>query len=145
MSGNFFTMKDDAQTIRKEFRRTAEARYIHRLHAVLVVLKGLSTVAAGKLLGDPQPSISRWVTQFRKHGPTSLRDREKPGRPSALNPIQMKSFALALRKAPSAAGLEGKAWTGVLVCIFLKKRFGVRLTIRHSRRLLKSFQNRTRS
>jgi len=134
-------MKKQTESIRKEFRRSAEARYMHRLHGVLLVLNGLSTVAAGKLMGDPQRTVAAWVNEFQRHGLRGLCDKEKSGRPAALDTAQMKSLKLALRKAPGHEGLESDTWTGALVSAFLKKSFGVNLTVRHSRRLLQSLQD----
>jgi transposase len=135
---NSFTMKKDVQIVRKEFRSSADARYFHRLHGVLLVLNGLSTIAAGKLLGDPQRTVADWVKQFEQHGLDGLRDKEKSGRPSVLDSSQIKSLKIALKKRPQNFGLDGNAWTGALVCEFLKKTFGVSLTVRHSLRLLKA-------
>ncbi len=138
-------MKNDIEAIRKAFRQSEEARYIHRLHGVLLVLRGLSTVEAGKLLGDPQRTISHWMIQFKKRGLDGLHDGEKSGRPQTLNPAQTKVLVSALRKSPHGVGLSGNAWTGALVSAFLDKRYGIKLTMRHCRRILRAFEKSTRA
>jgi len=130
-------MNDAIAIIRREFRRSEEARYIHRLHAVLVVLLGKSTVEAGKLLGVPQRTVAHWVIAFRERGLDGLREEEKPGRPAVLSLRQQNALRAALKKAPTDVGLSGKRWTGVLVAEFLRKRHGIELTMRHCRRLLR--------
>lgn len=133
-------MKRDIETIRKEFRRSEEARYIHRLHGVLLVLLGLSTVKAGKLLGDPQRTVAYWVTQFKTHGLRGLKDAKKSGRPEVLTSTQKKSLLRSLTKSPIQSGLKGDTWTGALLASLLKKRYGITLSARHCHRLLKVFE-----
>jgi len=137
-------MTKDIEIIRAEFHRSEEARYMHRLHGVLLVLLGLSTVKAGKLLGDSQRTIAHWVIQFKARGLDGLKEVEKPGRPGPLNPAQMKTLLAALDKSPRTAGLEGDRWTNVLVSSFLHKRYGIKLHIRNSSRLLKAFRSQTK-
>lgn len=136
-------MNNAIATVRKEFRRSVEARYIHRLHGVLLVLLGSSTVAAGKLLGVPQRTIAYWVIEFRKHGLDGLVEAENTGRPSVLNPQQQKSLLAVLKKSPTDVGLTGKRWTGALVAEFLRDRYGINLTMRHCRRLLRACEQKT--
>lgn len=133
-------MKKEIQIIRKQFRRSEEARYIHRLHGVLLVLLGLSTVKAGKLLGDPQRTVAQWAIRFKAHGLDGLNDAEKSGRPSILNAAQQKALRSALGKSPREAGLKGDEWSGPLLLSLLKKRYGITVTPRHSSRLLKAFR-----
>jgi transposase len=133
-------MKHDIETIRKEFRRSEEARYIHRLHGVLLVLLGLSTVKAGKLLGDPQRTVAHWVGQWKAHGLDGLKDAEKAGRPSALDAKQKQALAAALNKSPKEFGFEGETWTGQIVSSLLKKRYDITLSPRQCFRLVKAIR-----
>lgn len=131
-------MKRDIAIIRKEFRCSEEARYIHRLHGVLLVLLGLSTVKAGKLLGDPQRTVAHWVGQWRAHGLDGLRDAEKAGRPSALTPKQKDALVIALQQSPKELGFEGDSWTGAFVASLLQKRYGITLSPRQCNRMIKA-------
>lgn len=134
-------MKRDITIIRKEFRRSEEARYIHRLHGVLLVLLGLSTVKAGKLIGDPQRTVAHWMAQWKAHGLEGLRDGEKPGRPGALSAKQKNGLMNALAKTPADYGLKGEIWTGKLLASLLKKHYGITLGARQCFRVLKTFKN----
>ena len=138
-------MKNDIETIRKEFRRSDEARYIHRLHGVLLVLLGLSTVKAGELLGDPQRTVAHWVGQFKAHGLDGLRDAEKPGRPGALTDAQHAAVAKALTKSPKESSLDADLWTNALLASLLKKRYGVTLSRRQCSRLILKLKAETKS
>lgn len=134
-------MNKDIKAIRAEFQKSEEARYIHRLHGVLLVLSGLNTVKAGKLLGDPQRTIAHWVIQFKKHGLTGLREAEKSGRPEKLNIVQKKALFDALAKPPKDAGLAGDKWTNRLVVSLLAKRVGLAVNLRQGTRLLRAFKD----
>jgi transposase len=129
-------VKNDIETIRAEFRRSNEARYIHRLHGVLLVLLGLSTVKAGEFLGDPQRTVAHWVGQFEEHGLDGLRDAEKSGRPGTLTEAQLAAVAKALSKSPKESGFDADSWTNALLASLLKKRYGITLSTRQCSRLL---------
>ncbi|MEI8064722.1 MAG: helix-turn-helix domain-containing protein [Verrucomicrobiota bacterium] len=135
-------MNNDAAIIRREFRRSKEARYIHRLHGVLLVLLGSSAAEAGKLLGVPQRTIAHWVIEFKRHGLDGLVEAKNTGRPASLNPRQQKTLFLALKKSPTDAGLSGTRWTGARVAEFLRERYGINLTMRHCRRLLRAYEQK---
>src|SRR5688572_4004696 len=131
-------MNDDIKMVRREFRRSEEARYIHRLHGVLLVLRGLSAVEAGRLLGDPQRTVAYWAKRFKEQGLNGLRDGVKPGRPASVTGTQAKGLNAALKNSPRDLGLDADNWTGLLVAKFLRKRYGIKLTMRHCRRLLRN-------
>ena len=133
---------DKIATIHKEFHRSSEARYIHRLHGVLLVLSGMSSVQAGRLLHHPRRSISYWVNRFKKHGPSGLEDAEIPGRPAILNAGQERAVEAAIKKSPKEAGLPGDVWTGALVATFINKRYRIQMTMRHCRRILRSVESK---
>ena len=134
-------MKNDIKIVRAEFRRSDEARYIHRLHGVLHVLLGLSTVKAGKLLGDPQRTVAQWMIEFRKHGLKGLRHDEGAGRPAKLTDSQKKALSNILMKPPTKAGLKADAWTAPLIASLLNKRYGITLNVRSCTRLLRAFKD----
>ena len=143
---NIIIMKTDKiATIHKEFHRSSEARYIHRLHGVLLVLSGMSSVQAGRLLHHPRRSISYWVSRFEKHGPSGLEDAEIPGRPATLNAGQERAVEAALKKSPKESGMEGDVWTGALVATFINKRYRIQMTMRHCRRILRSVESKMAS
>ncbi|HWD20820.1 MAG TPA: helix-turn-helix domain-containing protein [Verrucomicrobiae bacterium] len=135
-------MNDAIKTIRQEFRRSKEARYIHRLHGVLLVLLGRSTVEAARFLGVPQRTLAHWAKEFSKGGLSGLTEKEISGRPPVLKRIQYRALQIAIEKAPDGAGLSGDRWTGALVSEFLRKRYGLKMTVRHCRRLLRSVEQR---
>jgi putative transposase len=137
-------VKNEINVIRKEFRRSDEARYIHRLHGVLLVLLGLSTVKAGKLLGTPQRTVAYWVAQFKAHGLDGLHDREKSGRPRALTETQLRTVRKALFQSPQAFGIDAESWTNVVLSSLLRERYDVTLSARQCSRLLLKLRVKTK-
>ena len=84
----------DAETVililQDEIRRSYEARYDHRLHAVLMVAQGQSCNKVSQLLGDSPRAIAYWVSRFEAEGLSGLADADRPGRPSKLDEHQMR-------------------------------------------------------
>ena len=95
-----------------EIRRNENARYDHRLHAVLLVAQGLSCREVSNLLGDSLRSIQNWVNTFEKKGFAGLADSPRSGRPPKLMPNQISEIEKALRSAPLEYGLTGYLWDG---------------------------------
>jgi transposase len=126
--------------LHREFRRSPEARYIHRLHGVLLVTGGLSAIQAGKLLRVSQRTVAHWVKRFGEQGLDGLWEAPKSGRPATISSAVLRSLHRALAKPPQRAGLAADTWTGLLVSQFLRRRHGVQLTMRHGRRLLRAYE-----
>lgn len=126
--------------LHREFRRSPEARYVHRLHGVLLVTGGLSAIQAAKLLRVPQRTVAYWVKRFEEQGLDGLWDAPRTGRPATIDSAVLRSLHRALAKPPAKAGLAADRWTGLLVSQFLRRRHDVQLTMRHGRRLLRAFE-----
>ena len=57
----FFALQD-------EIRRIDEARYNHRLHALLLVAQGMNCRKVAQLLGGAPRTIVYWVNRFENEG-----------------------------------------------------------------------------
>ena len=51
--------------LQQEIQRSAESRYDHRLHGVLLVAQGLTCPEVGRLLGDAPRTVEYWVRRFK--------------------------------------------------------------------------------
>lgn len=104
---------DDAHVIeiaiQQEILRSEEARYDHRLHGLLLVCKGYSCNKTAEILGQSPRSVAGWVRRFEDRGLAGLRDRERPGRPSALEPEHVERVAGDLRRGPHRRRQAGDA------------------------------------
>lgn len=138
----------DAETVvlilQDEIRRSYEARYDHRLHAVLMVAQGMSCRAAADLLGDSPRTVAYWVNRFEDEGLSGLADADRPGRPRRLDEEQLAQIQEALRSSPSKLGLGANLWDGKLLSDFIRQSFGVDLGVRQCQRMFRQLGFRLR-
>lgn len=133
-----------ALVLQDEIRRSEEARYDHRLHAVLLVAKGMSCPKAAELLGDSERTLRFWVDWYRRDGLQGLIEDVRPGRPRRLTPDQIDRIGAVLRKTPEDVGLHGAIWDGKSLAAFIHQEFKVDLSIRQCQRLFRQLDFRLR-
>lgn len=121
--------------LQDEIRRHEEARYDHRLHAVLLVGQKMTCPEVAQKLGDSVRSVETWVKQFDTRGFAALADKERPGRPSRLMEKQIRTIEKTLRGKPQDVGLTGNLWDGKTLSAFIKAKFGVIMKVRQCQRL----------
>ena len=138
----------DAETVililQDEIRRSYEARYDHRLHAILMVAQGMSCRNVAQLLGDSPRTVAYWVKRFEAEGLSGLADADRSGRPSRLDGQQLQLIEVALRSHPSQYGLAGNLWDGKSLSHFISQQFGVNLGVRQCQRLFRRLGFRLR-
>lgn len=123
--------------IQDEIRRTEEARYDHRLHAILLVGQGMSSPKVAKYLGDAPRTVQSWMKRFDERGFGGLSDQEGRGRKSRLSEEQFEEIGQALRKRPEENGMSGNLWDGKLLSEFVKKQYRVTLGTRQCQRIFR--------
>ena len=123
--------------LQDEIRRSYEARYVHRLHAILMVAQDMSCRQVAHLLGDSPRTVAYWVKRFETDGLSGLTDADRPGRPSQLDQEQIQRIEQALRSHPSTYGLAGSLWDGKLLSHFIDQQFGIQLGVRQCQRLFR--------
>jgi transposase len=131
--------------LQDEIRRSAESRYDHRLHGLLLVAHGLSCREVAQLLGDSPRTVQNWVTRFEKDGLAAIVEGERPGRPSFLGDKELAEINRVLRQTPKAAGLGENLWDGRSLSAFIKKQFRVELGVRQCQRLFRQLGFRLRT
>ena len=130
--------------LQDEIRRNSEARYDHRLHAVLLVAQGMSCRQTAAVLGDAPRTVEYWVKRFDRDGFGGLADGERSGRPPRLSVSDRERVEEALRKSPADFGLPAQLWDGPLLSAFLKKQMGVELHVRQCQRMFRQMGFRLR-
>ena len=140
--GNNFNKEDAMLEIWAEIHRDKFARNEHRLHAVLLVIQGLSRRKVADLLGDSPVTVAYWARKFKTEGIDGLLEGERTGRPSRLNTEQMKVVAEALNQTPSHYNLDGDKWDGERLSLFAKNKFSVDLSIRQCQRLIRRLKSK---
>jgi transposase len=130
--------------LQDEIRRTADSRYDHRLHGVLLVAQGMTCPEVGRLLGDAPRTVEYWVKRFEDSGLGGLSEGERPGRPSRLSSQQLRKVGAALRRSPAEFGLSTHIWDGKTLSAFVDGSMGVQLGPRQCQRLFRRLGFRLR-
>ena len=129
--------------IQDEIRHSDEARYDHRLHAVLLVAQGSSCLRVAQMLGDAPRTVAYWVRRFEEEGFAGLADGQRPGRRPRLSVNQLGEISAALRKQPSEFDLQGP-WDGKTLSQFIERQYKVSLGVRQCQRLFRQLGFRLR-
>lgn len=130
--------------LQDEIRRNNDARYDHRLHAILLVAQGLNCHEVARLLGDSPRTVAYWVNHFIEDGLAGIMEFERPGRPPRLSEDQLDEVDRVLRGSPSEFGLTGNLWDGKTLSAFIKKRWHITLGVRQCQRLFRQLGFRLR-
>ena len=125
--------------LQDEIRRSDEARYDHRLHALLLIARGLTAGDVAKHFGESRTAIWGWVKRFNEHGLAGLSDGERTGRPSRLSEKQLQEIDRALRVQPRSG-----MWDGKTLAAHIRTVHGVRLGVRQCQRLFRKLGFRFR-
>ena len=138
----------DAETmifaLQDEIRRSQEARYDHRLHAVLLVAQGVACTEAAALLGDAPRTVQYWIHRFEAEGFAGLADADRSGRPKKLSEQQLDEIGKVLRESPRKANLTTNIWDGKTLSTFIRQQYAVDLGVRQCQRLFRRLGFRLR-
>ena len=126
--------------LQDEIRRSNESRYDHRLHALLLIARGVSCPQVAAHFGESRTSVWGWVRRFNKDGLGGLTDGERSGRPQRLTEIRMRDINGALRKDPPGGGL----WDGKTLSGYIREKHKIRLGVRQCQRLFRKLGFRLR-
>lgn len=117
--------------------RNEQARFLHRLHIVLLVSAGCSYAEIGRYFGENSSTILRWVKRFREASVAGLKSTDRPGRPKSLGPFQWSHLEADLGKAPRYFGFETPEWDGPTIAEHLRRYYGIDLGLRQCQRVLR--------
>jgi transposase len=123
--------------VQQEIRRSAESRYDHRLHGVLLVCQGHPCAAVAAWLGEHPATLQRWVHRFAAGGCAALRESPRAGRPRRLDAAAGAKAAQDLQTPPRALGYAQDDWDGALLARHLRSRYDIRLGLRQCQRILR--------
>jgi transposase len=113
------------------------ARLLHRLHSVALVAYGLSASEVARIFDDSPRAVAYWVERFKQHGLAGLEEESRPGRPSKLNPAQMKKLQTFVKRSQA----NSKPVKIETLADYILKEFQVVLTISQCWRILKRLKS----
>lgn len=122
--------------LQNEIQATAEARYLHKLHALLLVAQDWSAYEVAKLFGHSPRTVESYIHAVNESGLEGLREQQRPGRTRRLTTEQAGRLKQDVQRSPREFSYHSSQWDGKLVSHHLKKQFGVRLKVRQCQRLL---------
>jgi transposase len=123
--------------LQKEIGRSAEARYDHRLHCILLVMRGNNSSSVARLFGDAPRTVEYWVRRYETRGLSGLLEISKSGRPRRLTKDQLDQVSAALKDSPRMVGIDHSVWNGPVLEDWLKREFKIQLKLRQCQRLLR--------
>jgi transposase len=123
--------------LREAALRTSETRFLHRMHAVLLVALGNSCYRVAKWFGEDPRTVERWVRRFENSGAAALRNDHKSGRPARLGPQLAATLSELLVRSPRDIGYPTARWSGRLLRLHLQQRLGIALSLRQCQRILR--------
>lgn len=130
--------------LQQEIVRSEEARYDHRLHGVLLICAGKSCYEVAELFGHSARTIEYWVERFEQSGFAGLEDRERKGRPAALDERTLRKINDDLRQLPRDLGYDQNLWDGKLLSHHLTASYNLQLGVRQCQRLFRKLGFRRR-
>ncbi len=107
-----------------------------RLEAAEDLQRGLTQSQVAKKFGVSRTTASRWCRALQGKGIDGLRKRRAPGRPSRLNPEQLRAIAEIYQAGPRAAGFPTDVWTTSRFAEAIFGRFAVRYDPDHVGRIM---------
>lgn len=128
--------ESNLSVLQHEVRRDWQAKYYHRAHGVLLVLRGLSCRQAGELIGDSPRSLQYWVKRYQSFGLGGLSEKERKGRPAKLEPEDLERLHRDLARDPRELGLKVENWDAKTLAVFLHQKYQVIFSVRQCQRLL---------
>ena len=123
--------------IHDEIRRSKDARYDHKLHAILLVAQGMRCPEVARIMGDSVRTIETWVNKFENHGLSALEEKPRSGRPSKLSDEQKEDLKKVLAGTPRDYGIEANNWDGKTLSWFILDEYRVALEVRQCQRLFR--------
>jgi DNA-binding CsgD family transcriptional regulator/transposase len=125
--------------VRAEYRRADNDHdYRRRLAALRDLLTGQPAATAAHNASVSVRTLRRWLATSRTQGVRTLRRTDD----QILNGLSDKArrrLIEELSASPRAVGMRRDAWGGGTLALHLKRRYGLRLSVRHCRRLLRQF------
>lgn len=132
--------KQIEQQIYEYLHNSDDAKYIHRLHGILLLLnnEGNNCSSVASLFKNSPRSLSNWVHQINKSGSIEvLKDKPRSGRNPKLNDCQLGHIRTILQLHPSDVNITANIWDGKSLSFYIKREFGVDLQVRQCQRLFR--------
>lgn len=142
---------NDVNTLRRElvgrFRNCANSRLVVRICCVLCVASGCGCRDAAQRFGVSKRAVELWVRRYSRQGMAGLREKSRVVLGARkLSIRQWKNIENDLFRSPAEFGYSGAAqWSGTTLSDRLSRTYGVSLSARQCRRMLRDLRQRHQS
>jgi len=133
---------NSANELRKKilsyFNKNDEAKFIHRLHGILLKIENQDATcdSIAGIFGQSPRSVSSWIKKVNKAGTIEvLRDKKRTGRKSKLNNTELEEIKQILEKEPELSGVTTNIWDGKSLSFYIQKTYSIELGVRQCQRL----------
>lgn len=126
--------------IHQYLHNSDEARFIHRLHGILLLLSNEENNCANiaHLFKNSPRSLSNWVHSINESGNIDvLRDKPRQGRTPRLNDGQLNHLKAIIEEHPTKVGINANIWDGKSLSHYIQIKFGIALQVRQCQRLFR--------
>ncbi len=126
--------------IQNYFSKNEEARFIHRLHGILLLLDNPENTcqSVSSLFGKCHTTLANWVNKLNKNGSIeSLRSVKNSGRPSKLSIKQKEELKIILQDFPEKVGITSNIWDGKSLSHYISTKYNITLKTRACQGLFK--------
>jgi transposase len=124
--------------IQAYFSGNEEARFIHRLHGVLLFSEkeNESCDSIGALFGNSPRTVSNWIKRINDTGDIeSLRSKKQPGRTPRLSEKQRQELKSVIKESPDRHGITANIWDGKSLSYYIERQYGIIMKTRACQRL----------
>jgi transposase len=128
------------EKIQVYFSGNEEAKFIHRLHGILLFLEmeDESCDSIGALFGNSPRTIRNWIKRVNETGDIeSLRSKKHPGRPPRLSDEQRQELKTVIQEPPEKHGIAISIWDGKSLSSYISKRYNIVMKTRTCQRLFR--------
>lgn len=126
--------------IQEYFSKNEEARFIHRLHGILLLLDKPENTCqtVSSLFGKCHTTLANWVNKLNETGDIeTLRSLKNSGRPPKLSLEQKEEIKKVLQEFPEKAGISSNIWDGKSLSYYIETRYNIVLKTRSCQNLFK--------
>jgi transposase len=126
--------------IQEYFAKNEEARFIHRLHGILLLLDKPENTCqtVSSLFGKSHTTLANWVNKLNQTGDIeSLRSVKNSGRPPKLSVEQKEALKIILQEFPEKSGINANVWDGKSLSHYIKIKYAIDLKTRRCQDLFK--------
>jgi transposase len=122
--------------LRRLYQNEGDGRMKERYHATFLMHIYKSAEKVAEIVLRSKPTIISWIKAFNESGIKGLARDSPPGKKYRLSEEQMEELKGDVLKNPRELGYEFSNWEGKSVAHHILKKFGVKLRVRATQKLL---------